>query len=65
MAYEAILEEVDQLHRVGQRIERLANHHPPVSQELVTIAGNVRNVATVLAVLVATKLNGGDGHNFG
>jgi len=31
-------------------------------KELLSIAGNVRSVATVLAVLVATKLKGGDGH---
>jgi hypothetical protein len=31
-----------------------------VLTELLSIAGNVRSVATVLAVLVATKLNAGD-----
>ena len=63
MAYEAILDEVDQLHQVGKRLEGLAEHHPPVSQQLLTIAGTVRSVATVLAVLVATKLDGGDGYH--
>jgi hypothetical protein len=43
-------------------IEGLAEHHPIVSQALITIAGNVRSTATVLAVLVETKLRGGDGH---
>ena len=62
MAFEAILNEVDELHSVSTRLEGLAEEHPPVLTELLTIAGNVRSVATVLAVLVATKLNGGDGH---
>ena len=60
MAFEAILDEVDQLHSVSTRLEGLAEDHPPVLTDLLTIAGNVRNVATVLAVLVATKLNDGD-----
>jgi hypothetical protein len=61
MACKAILDEVDQLHNVSTRLEGLADHHPPVTEALMTIAGNVRSVATVLAVLVATKLEG-DGH---
>ena len=63
MAFEAILDEVDQLNLAGDRIEGLAEHHPPVSEALVTIAGNVRATATVLAVLVETKLRSADGHN--
>jgi hypothetical protein len=62
MALKAILDEVDQLQNVGTRLEGLAEEHPPVTEALITIAGNVRNVATILAVLVATKLHGGDGH---
>jgi hypothetical protein len=55
MVFEAILNEVDQLHNVSARLEGLAAQHPPVSQALITIAGSVRNTATILAVLVATK----------
>jgi hypothetical protein len=55
MVFEAILNEVDQLHNVSTRLEGLAEKHPPVSQALTTIAGSVRNTATILAVLVATK----------
>jgi hypothetical protein len=44
----------EQLHNVSNRLEALAKQHPPVSEALVTIAGNVRNTATILAVLVAT-----------
>jgi hypothetical protein len=61
MAFEAILNEVDLLNSAGDRIEGLAEHHPPVSEALISIAGNVRTAATVLAVLVETKLRGRDG----
>ena len=56
MPFQAILREADQLHNVSTRLEALAEQHPPMSEALVTIAGNVRNTATILAVLVATKL---------
>jgi hypothetical protein len=62
MAFESILHEVDQLNLAGDRIEGLAEHHPPVSGALISIAGNVRSTATVLALLVETKLRGCDGH---
>ncbi len=55
MVFEAILREVDQLHNVSTRLEGLAERHPPVSEPLITIAGSVRNTATLLEVLVATK----------
>jgi hypothetical protein len=55
MAFEAILDEVTQLHSVSTRLERLAELHLPA---LLRIAGNVRSTATILAVLVATKLHG-------
>jgi hypothetical protein len=61
MAFEAIMAEVDQLNLVSDRIEGLAEHHPPVSEALITIAGNVRGTATVLAVVVETKLRVGSG----
>jgi hypothetical protein len=60
MAFEAILAEVDQLNFAGDRIEELAEDHPPVSEELITIAGNVRSTATLLAIIVETKLRSGD-----
>jgi hypothetical protein len=55
MPFEAILHEVDQLHDVSTRLEGLAEQHAPMSEAIMTIAGNVRNTATVLAVLIATK----------
>ena len=56
MAFEAILDEVDQLHNVSTRLEGLAEQHLPVEEALMTIAGHVRSTATILAVLIATKL---------
>jgi hypothetical protein len=55
MAFESILDEVEQLHKVSTRLDGLAEQHPSVSEALLTIAGSVRNTATLLAVLVATK----------
>jgi hypothetical protein len=62
MAFEAIMAEVDQLNLASDRIEGLASHHLPVSTALMTIAGNVRATATVLAVLVEMKLRRSNGH---
>jgi hypothetical protein len=62
MAFEAILDEVDQLHSVSTRLEGLAELHPPVSEALLRIAGNVRSTATILAVVVATKLHRDEGN---
>jgi hypothetical protein len=53
--FQAILREVDQLQNVSTRLEALAEQHALVSEPLLTIAGSVRNAATVLEVLVATK----------
>jgi hypothetical protein len=35
MAFEAILDEVDQLHNVSTRFEGLAEQHPPVEEALM------------------------------
>jgi hypothetical protein len=52
----AILREVQQLYNVSDRLDSLADQHPLVSQALITISGSVRNTATMLEVLVATKI---------
>ena len=59
MAAEAILSEVDQLHSVSSRLEGLAEMHSPVSEALMQVAVSIRNAATILTVLVATKLQNG------
>jgi hypothetical protein len=55
MAFQAILDEVDQLHNVSTRLERLAEENVLITEALMTIAGSVRSTATILAVLIATK----------
>jgi len=52
----AILEEVQKLYSVSDRLESLAEEHPVVSEVLRTISGSVRNTATLLEVLVAMKI---------
>lgn len=53
--FEVILNEVDQLNGVSARLEGLADQHPPFTEALMTVAGNIRNTATVLAVLVEVR----------
>jgi hypothetical protein len=57
MALESILDEVEQLHNVSSRLEGLAEEHPTVLDAILSVAGSVRGAATILAVLVATKLH--------
>jgi hypothetical protein len=52
----AILHEVQRLHGVSDRLDSLAEQHPVVSEALLAISGSVRNTATLLEVLVATKM---------
>ncbi len=52
----AILHEVQQLYNVSDRLDTLAEQHPLVSEALITISASVRNTATLLEVLVATKV---------
>ncbi len=56
MPSSAILNEAQQLHKVSARLDFLADKHPTVSEALITISGSVRNTATLLEVLVATKM---------
>jgi hypothetical protein len=56
MPSSAILHEAQQLHKVSDRLDSLAGVHLVVSEALITISGSVRNTATLLEVLVATKM---------
>jgi len=51
-----ILHEVQQLYNVSDRLDLLSEEHPLASEALITISGSVRNTATLLEVLVATKI---------
>ena len=52
----AILHEVQQLYSVSDRLDSLAEQHPLVSEALIGISGSVRGTATLLEILVATKI---------
>ena len=52
----AILQEVQRLYDVSDRLKSLAEQHPPVSEALILISGRVRNTATLLEVLIAVKM---------
>ena len=56
MPSNAILHEAQQLHNVSDHLDSLAGEHPVISEALITISGSVRNTATLLEVLVATKM---------
>jgi hypothetical protein len=56
MPLTAILYEAEQLHNVSVRLESLSERNPLVSEALLGISGSVRNTATLLEVLVATKI---------
>jgi len=51
-----ILQEVQHLYGVSDRLDSLAEGHSVVSEALLVISGSVRNTATLLEVLVATKM---------
>jgi hypothetical protein len=53
----AILQEVQRLCAVSDRLNSMAERNPIISEALLTISGSVRNAATLLEVLVATKLS--------
>ena len=55
MSLDSILQEAERLNNVSTRLEGLADQHPTMTEGLLTIAGNVRGAATLLAVLVETK----------
>jgi hypothetical protein len=52
----AILYEIQKLYDVSDRLDSLSEQHPLVAEALITISGSVRNTATLLEVLVATKM---------
>jgi hypothetical protein len=56
MPSNAILHEATQLYNVSDRLDLLAEEHLLISEALITISGSVRNTATLLEVLVATKM---------
>jgi hypothetical protein len=58
-AFEDLLIEIDRLRDVSGRIEALADNHPGMEAGLVSVAGNIRNIATVLDVFTLIKSKAG------
>jgi hypothetical protein len=56
MPLTSILQQVQRLYGVSESLESLAEQHPVVSEALFSISGSIRNTATLLEVLVATKM---------
>ena len=59
-AFEDLLLEIDRLRSVSKHIEILADKHPSMEDGLVSVAGNIRSIATVLDVftLIRSKAGG-------
>jgi hypothetical protein len=56
MPSNAILREARQLHQVSERLDSLAEEDNLFSEALITISGNIRQTATLLEVLVVTRM---------
>jgi hypothetical protein len=48
--------EIDQLRNVSARLDVLADEHPIVGEEIVSISGNILSNAVLLEVLLATRM---------
>ena len=48
--------EIEQLKEVSARLDSLADEHPIVEKELISISGNIRSNAVLLEVLLATRI---------
>ena len=56
MPKNSILDEVQHLYSVSDRLDVLAEQHPLVSEALISISGSVRNTAMLLEVLVVVRI---------
>lgn len=61
--FEDLLVEIDRLRNVCDRIEMLTDKHPDMGDGLLSAAGNIRSIATVLDVftLIRSKAGGSQG----
>jgi hypothetical protein len=60
VTFEDLLLEIDRLRSVSEHIETLADRHPGMEDGLISVAGNLRSIATVLDVftLIRSKAGG-------
>jgi hypothetical protein len=59
LAFEDLLLEIDRLRSVSDNIEILADKHPGMQDGLVSVAGNIRSIATVLDVFTLIRSKAG------
>jgi hypothetical protein len=57
VANSAILKEVERLKRMSRRLELLADEHSSVTKALLSVSGSILGIATVLKVLVISKVS--------
>jgi len=57
MSATKILEEAENLNRVSDRLDSLAEQHPKASDALLVISHGIRDSAVLLEVLVTTKMS--------
>ena len=55
MSEKALQFEIDQLKEVSGRLDSLADQHPVMEKEIVSISGNILSSAVLLEVLLATR----------
>ena len=55
MPANALQYEVDQLQNVSARLDLLADQHPVIEQEIMSISGNVLSNAVLLEVLLTMR----------
>jgi hypothetical protein len=58
-AFEDLLVEIDRLRSVSEHIEALASTHPGMEDGLVSVAGSLRNIASVLDVFTLIRSRAG------
>jgi hypothetical protein len=58
-AFEGLLFEIDRLRKVSDRIEFLVSEHPGMEAGLLSVAGNIRSLATVLDVFTLIRSKAG------
>jgi hypothetical protein len=59
VTFEDLLLEIDRLRSVSEHIETLADRHPGMEDGLMSVAGNLRSIATVLDVFMLIRSKAG------
>jgi hypothetical protein len=60
--FEDLLVEIDRLRNASERIEALTDKHPDMGEGLLSAAGNIRSIATVLDIFTLIRSKAGGSH---